>query len=90
MHLNFLNVNASGSASVAVANGNATLWSVNVNTGAASGVCKVYNAGSAVAADLVATIDCTNPGSYWYGARCPKGIFYAISGGAPDVTFGWQ
>jgi hypothetical protein len=91
MHLRHVNVAATGSAKVAEANGGAIFWNVNINKTAASAVLKVYNNTSAVAADLVCTIDCaTTIGSLWYAIYCPKGIFYDLSGGNADVTIGFS
>lgn len=74
---------------VAQASGS-VLWSVNINTAGSGGLLKIYNNVSAVAADLIASIDLTNQGSYWYGVYCEKGIFYALSVAAADVTIGYQ
>ena len=89
MHLNGLNVTASGTASVAEASGGATLWAVNVNTSAAGSLVKIYNGTTSTGASI-ATVDGTSKGSLWYGIRCPNGIAYSITGGAPDVTIVWQ
>jgi len=88
MALRYSAITATGNLAVAGVNGDAELWSVNINTGAASAVLKIYNNTSAVAADLIATIDASSPGSLWYGIYCPKGIFAVLSGGNADVTIG--
>jgi hypothetical protein len=81
----------STTASIATANGGAVLWSVNVNTGGSGAILKIYNdTTSATASNCVATIACTNQGSFWYGIRCPNGIFAAISVANADVTIGYQ
>lgn len=87
--LSFKHVNTISSGVVAPASGGAIFWVANVNTGSGTAVLKVYNNTSAVAADLVASIDCTAIASLWYGVYCPKGIFYDLSGGAADVTIGY-
>lgn len=73
---------------LAVTAGYGELWSVNVNTGVATATLKIYNNTSAVAADLIATIDCSVVGSYWYGVICAKGIFCVLAGANADITVG--
>lgn len=91
MHFNGVHINASGTGSIAVANGGAVLAYVNVNTSAASSLITVYNdTTSANSSNTVAVVDGTSKGSLWYLSRCPNGIFYSITGGVPDVTIGYQ
>jgi len=87
MALRSYSITATGNLPVQPA-GSGELWSVNVNTGAASAVLKIYNNTSAVAADIIATIDASATGSFWYGVLCPKGIFAVLSGGNADITIG--
>ena len=68
--------------------GGGELWSVNVNTAAAGGILKIYNDVTAVTPNLVATIDCSAIGSFWYGVYCQRGITAVLSGASPDVTIG--
>ena len=81
-------MNTISSGVAAGANSGAILWNVNVNTAASGGILKIYNATSASAPDLLAQIDCSQMGSFWYGLYCPKGIFYDLSVSTPDVTIG--
>jgi hypothetical protein len=71
-----------------VTSGSAVLWTVNVNTGAASGVLKIYN-GTSLGGTLIAVIDATSKSSHCYGILCPSGIFIDLTGGAADCTVGY-
>lgn len=86
--LRFRHVNTVTNGQVAGAGGGAIFWNVNVNTPAA-GVLKIYNNTSAVAADLIASIDCSVVATLWYGIYCEKGIFFDLSVATPDVTIGY-
>lgn len=83
-------ITAVGTLLIAPNGGGAQLWSVNINKGAAGALLSIYNDVSAVAGSLVATIDCANPVSLWYGIGCEKGIFVAMSVGNADVTIGYR
>lgn len=74
----------------AIANYPADLITVNVNTGAAGAVLKLYKALTANAPDLFATIDCSSPASFGYGIHCPSGITAVLSGGNADITLGYE
>jgi hypothetical protein len=71
-----------------VTSGSAVLWTVNVNTGIASGVLKIYN-GTSLSGTLIAVIDATSKSSHCYGILCNQGIFIDLSGGAADCTVGY-
>lgn len=63
-----------------------TLIAVNVGTGAVSGVLTIYD-GQDATGTVVATIDASAKGSYWFGGvRLPAGLYVALSGGNADVT----
>lgn len=68
--------------------GGAVLWTVNVNTGAAGAVLKIYD-GVNVNGILVATIDASTKSSHSYGVMCNEGIFLDLSIGAADCTVGY-
>lgn len=80
-------IGGAGSGLVAAANGGATLWSVSVNTAASASSIAVYD-GMDNTGVLIATIDCSIPGSYWYGVLCNRGIAYVLTG-TPDITIGF-
>lgn len=86
--LRHASISATGTLSVATGGGQ--LWSINVNTGAPSAVLRIYDEVSAVAAALIATIDCSAANSWWYGCLMPKGITAVLSGGNADVTIGYR
>lgn len=88
MALRSASISTAGNLSVAPGAGE--LWSVNINTGAAGAVLKIYNNTSAVAGDLIATIDASATACFWYGIYCPKGIFAVLSVGNADVTIGYR
>lgn len=69
--------------------GGTIFWNVNINTGAAGAVLKIYDGVDAATGTLLATIDCGTVGSLWYGIYCPKGLFYAMSVANADVTIGY-
>ena len=87
MILTYRTIRTVSSAQLASANGDAELWTVNVNTSAASAVLKIYD-GTSTSGTLVAQIDASNQGSYCYGVRCKNGIFADLSGGNADCTIG--
>jgi hypothetical protein len=69
--------------------GPAALWTVNVNTGAAGAILKIYD-GTSSAGTLVATIDASTKSSQCFGVRCPNGIFADLSVGTADCTIGYE
>lgn len=76
---------ATGTITVSADGAYAQLVSVNVGTGAASAVLTVSNRASP--AVVVAVIDCSAKGSYWYGgARLQGGLSAVLTGGNADVT----
>lgn len=85
--LTYTHLSAQGNASVALADGGARLFTVNVNTGATSAVLTIYN-GTDANGDVVAVIDASAAGSFFYGVKCNDGIYAALSGGDADVTIG--
>jgi len=65
---------------------NARLWSIQVGTAAGSAVVTVYN-NTAGSGDVRVLIDASVVGSYrFYGARFPKGMFAALSGGNAKIS----
>lgn len=86
MHLRGLNVTTVSTGSIA---GPVTLWAVNINTAGAGGILKIYNDVAATASELKATIDLGGQASLWYGIYLPKGLFYALSVAAADVTISY-
>lgn len=89
MALRYATIRAAGNLSVAPTDGSAQLWTVNVNTGAASATLSIYD-GTSASGTLIAVVDCENPGSYGYGVLCPNGIFAVLADGDADVTIGYQ
>lgn len=67
----------------------AILWSVNVNKAAAGQTLTIYDAPAVDATKIVAVVDLSGVGSWWYGCLMNGGLFYVISGGSPDVTIGY-
>lgn len=72
-----------------VAPSGAQLWSVNVTRAAAGANISLYD-GSSNGGLLVADIDGSQLGSYWFGVLCPNGIYYQNSGSAASVTIGYR
>lgn len=60
------------------------LNAVNVNTGAASAVLTLRLQNSSGA--IIAVIDASAKGSYYFNALCPNGVYCALTGGNADVT----
>lgn len=81
-------LSATGTGILAPAGGDAELWTVNINTGAASATLKIYD-GTSATGTLVAQIDATTKSSHCYGIFCRGGIYYDLSGGNADVTIGF-
>lgn len=73
---------------VAQADGAAILWTVNVNTGAAGAILKIYD-GTSSSGTLIATIDASTKSSHAFGVMCNKGIFVDLSVGTADCTIGF-
>lgn len=60
---------------------------VTVNTGAASAILKLYDGQDSTSGTLVAQIDASVGGAYWFGgARLSKGLYFDLSGGNADIT----
>jgi membrane-bound inhibitor of C-type lysozyme len=78
--------NMAATATLVVARGRTELGIVNINKGATSAVLTLYDDVSAVAANVIATIDATATGCYVYGRACSRGITAVLSGGNADVT----
>ena len=72
---------------VAPANGGSTLWTVNVNTGAAGAVLTIYR-GTDATGTVIAVIDASTKSSHTYGVLCDEGIFVEQTVGAADITIG--
>lgn len=69
--------------------GHTNLVSVSVNTGASGAILKIYD-GVSAAGTLVAQIDASVVGSYWFGGtRLANGLFFDLSVGNADVTIVW-
>jgi hypothetical protein len=63
---------------------------VSVNTGAASAVFKIYD-GTTAGGTLIATIDATSKSNFVFFVKCTThNLFYALSGGAADVTIAYD
>lgn len=80
-------ITATGSGIIADADGEATLWTVNINTGATSAILKLYDGVAATGTPI--TIDATTKSSHAYGFAMRNGIYYDLSGGNADVTVGY-
>lgn len=67
---------------------NAELWTVNVNSGAASAVLTLYDANPSITASSVkiAVIDASTKSSHAYGAMCKLGIYAVLNAGNADCT----
>lgn len=78
---------ATGSGTIASAPG-AVFAYVNVGTAAASATIDIRD-GTSSSATLIATIDCSATGTYWYMAACTQGLYYNLSGGNAKVTIGY-
>lgn len=65
--------------------GPAKLVFVNVNTGAASAVCTIYDATSGTT-NLIATIDASSKSCNAYNIYLANGIRVVTSGGNADIT----
>lgn len=76
------------SGTTTLASGSAHLWTVNVNTAAASSTVTIYN-NAAASGEVVAVIDSASKGSHGYGIYCEGGLTVVIAGGTPDVTVGY-
>ena len=80
------NIAATGTLTVGGPNSSTRLWSIVVNTGAASAVATVYD-GTAASGRKIATIDASASKSLNYGgAICKDGVTLVLSGGNADVT----
>jgi hypothetical protein len=80
------NIAATGTLTVGGSNSSTRLWSIVVNTGAASAVATVYD-GTAATGRKIATIDASASKSLNYGgAICKDGVTLVLSGGNADVT----
>ena len=77
-----------GTGLIAEEDGGATLWTVNVNTGAPSAILKIYD-GESAAGTLIAEIDASSKSSVAYGCLCDDGIYWQLSGGNAQVTIGY-
>jgi hypothetical protein len=86
--LRYVRIASVSSATVAPSGGGAEVWTVNVNTGAASAILKIYD-GTSASGTLVATIDASSKSSHCFGVLCPNGIFWDLSGGTADCTIGY-
>lgn len=83
---NYYHTAATATKKLADAGTSVTLVAINVNTGAASAVLTVYD-GVDATGTVVATIDASAKGSYWFGGvRLPAGLCVVLSGGTADVT----
>lgn len=71
-----------------VTNGPGTLWTVNINSGSAGAILKIYN-GTSASGTLVAQIDASSKSGHSYGIYCREGIFLDLSVGAADCTIGY-
>lgn len=79
--------NIAATGNLAVGGEGVRLWSITVNTGAASAVFKIYDGTSAVAANIKGTIDASAKGSYNFGGSLfLNGLFCVLSGGNADIT----
>jgi hypothetical protein len=58
--------------------------SITVNKGVASATVTVYD-NTAASGNKIATIAADNPGNFFYGVRCQKGLT-VVTSGANDVT----
>lgn len=87
--LRYRHVSTISSGLIAPTSSGAVLWNVNVNTGSAGALLKIYD-GTSTSGTLVASIDCSQIATLWYAVYCPSGIFFDLSVGAADVTIGYQ
>jgi hypothetical protein len=84
--MNYWHTAATATKNIAAAGSSVTLVAVNVNTGATSAVLTVYD-GIDSSGAVVATVDASAKGSYWFGGvRLPGGLYVALTGGNADVT----
>src|SRR5438477_118349 len=73
-------------ATFTIASGGVSLIAVTVNNGAASAVVTVYDGMSATATPVIATINASAAGNFFYGNVCHGGLTVVQSGGSADVT----
>lgn len=70
------------------------LWTVNVNTGAASAVLTVYDgptvANPSTTGSVVAMIDASSKSSQVFGVQVTNGLYLVMTGGNADVTVGYR
>ena len=88
MFWRYATITAAGDKKIAAAGGMPALWTVNVNTAAASAVLTIYD-GTSTTGSKVATVDASQIASKGYGISCPNGIYINMSGGNADVTIGY-
>lgn len=69
--------------------GPAKLLAVNVNTGATSAVCTIYDA-TAGTTNVIATIDASSKSTNVYGIYLANGIRVVTSGGNADITITYE
>lgn len=82
----FKHLSATGTGAISPANSTTVLVSVTVNTAASSAVLKLYD-GQDNTGTLVAQIDASAQGNYWFGGvRLHAGLYYDLSGGNADIT----
>lgn len=86
--LNYFPIRTVSNKQLGAAGGNTLLGTVNVGTGAATAVLKLYD-GVDATGTLVSSIDASAKGSYAFFVRCPKGLFVDLSGGTADCTIGY-
>ena len=83
-HVNYIRINTASNVTVGGPSSHVALMSVNVCTAAASNVLTINDATSNA---VIATIDASSKGSYWFGGcRIPGGIKVTLSTGGADCT----
>ena len=86
--LRYAVIRAVGTKAIGGLASGAVLWTVNVNTGAAGAILKIYEGGSA-SGILVATIDASTKSGQSFGVYMKDGIFLDLSVGNADCTIGY-
>ena len=88
--VNYLHCTTAATYTAATGAGSHTkLMSVNVGTSNAGATIKIYD-GDATSGTLVANIDASAKGSYWYGGiRLTKGITVVVASATIDATIGY-
>jgi hypothetical protein len=86
LNIRAYNIAATGTLTVGGVDSACRLYSINVNTGAASAVATVYD-GTAATGRKIATIDASAAKSLIFGGSvCKDGVTLVLSGGNADIT----